>query len=553
MKRLLALLAALALLTGCTSLPTSGPVHTAEPQIPAGYGIDVLAEGPAQGATPEEIVKGFLRASAYGHTDEFQVALQYLAEGVAWEPLAQVHVFSADDPPQYTVGADGGVTVRVNEVATVDEMGRYRVMDGSELESSFSLVRDTDGQWRIASLPAGLIVSDVNFQATFRAAQLFFLTQDLSASVPEQRWYPLESQVTHLVSGLLAGPSGWMEFGVVSAIPDGTTLDGVTLADGEAVIGLSDAFRAASPQEVALTYAQLESTLENIPEVNSVRLEVAGQAVEKPDFEVALALPQPASTPVVLSAGQVMRYVGGLLQRVPGSPDLTARAPRHPAVPYPDSDAPMVVLGEEGTALLTVPENDDAPVTLLIGENFTPPSYDRYGWVWVAEQNSDGSLTTVRADGTSTILGASWLTGRTVTHLQVAADGARAVIVSRDATQTYVELVGISRDNLGRPRAVGEPLVIAESLQSVLDVAWVDQSSLVVLGAPNPEIDPRVHRVQIGGPISVLPAVEGAVSLASSRSERSVVVATSDGSLFVRSGAGWRNVAAGVLDPAYAG
>lgn len=552
MKRLLAVLAAL-VLTGCSSLPTSGPVHTAQPQIPAGYGIDVLAEGPAADAGPEEIVHGFLRASAYGHTDDFQIASQYLASGTEWNPAATVHVYSSDSSPTTAVDDDGGISITVSEVATVDGLGRYRIAGNTPLTSTYTLVRER-GEWRIAALPDGIVVSDVNFQQTFGPAQIHFLTHDFLSTVPEQRWYPLDSRVSHLVEGLLAGPSGWMEFGVTSAFPPETALDGpVTVADGVVVIPLTDQFLGANPQEVGLAYAQLEATLARITDVTSVRIEVNRSEIERPDFDVELELPQPSPGPILVSGGQLSRYVGGTFQRVPGAPDLAAREPRHPAMPYAESDAPAVVVADDGSALVAVPTDGSDPVTLATGDSFVPPSYDRYGWIWTGEQRNEGRLRVVRPDGVFGDIGASWLAGRTVSHVRVASDGARAAVVSSQDGTTYVELVGISRDNLGRPRAVGDPLRVAEGITKVSDIDWVDQTSLVVLGSTTADGALRVHRVQIGGPTTVLPAVEGAVALASNRTERSVVVADTDGYLWVRSGAGWRWVVTGVQDPAYSG
>ena len=66
MRRLLALVvgAALALVSACASIPTSGPVEevplSAQPR-----GIDLAPEPPAEGVTPNRLVEGFLQAMAF--------------------------------------------------------------------------------------------------------------------------------------------------------------------------------------------------------------------------------------------------------------------------------------------------------------------------------------------------------------------------------------------------------------------------------------------------------------------------------------------------------
>ncbi|HHW83802.1 MAG TPA: hypothetical protein GX743_08340 [Actinomycetales bacterium] len=558
--RLLALLLGLLLVAGCTSLPRSGPVRSAAPQIPAGYGVDVLAEGPAQDATPQQIVEGFLRASAYGHGDEFSVANQYLAPGVEWDPLTRVRVYTAETAPEYSVReSDGGITVAVSQVAAVDDVGRYSVQEPEEVSATFSLVRTQDMQWRIASLEDGLLVSDSNFRQTFSVAPLYFLTRDFSASVPELRYYPLENRAAHLVAGLLGGPSGWQERGVTTAFPPGTELGraGVVVQEGLATINLSEDFMLADDQELALANAQLEQTLAGLTEVGAIEIQVRGAPVTIPDFAVDLTLPQPAPGPVVVSRSTLARYSPATgVQAIPGVPSLLGRDPRHPAIPYEGVDAPRVVLVDSNTTLLTVPDDGTDPAPIFSGINLIPPSLDRYGWIWTAQRYRAGEIVAVRRDRNIARIDSSWLAERSISDVRVAADGARAVVVSHAEGRSYVELVGVGRDTLGRPRSLGEPRRIAEHLETVLDVSWVDQTSLVLLGRAHDDDDVKVHRVSIGGPTSVLaslPATADLVSLASNRSERSVVVANANGWLYVRSGAAWQMVVTGISDPAYSG
>lgn len=555
MRRALAALAAL-LLAGCTSLPTTGEVHHAEPQIPDAYSVDVLAEGPREDASAQEIVEGFMRASAYGHSDGFAVAQEYLTPeaGATWNPAAPVRIFSANEAPTYSTGSDGGVSVTVQTRAIVDEEGRYTERETTPYTASFTLVRSEDDQWRIAALADGLLVSDTNFVLTFSSSPLYFVTADYTAMVPEQRWYPLEDRITSLVQGLLGGPSGWMRPAVTTGFPDGAAIagPGIDIVDGVAFVNLTDAAATHDTAQIALMYAQTESTLAVLTEVTGVRLMVDGELLDPGAAAVEASLPQSVPGPVMLSGGLLQRWTGSALQPVIGTGDMSELDPRHLAVPYEGVDGPAVVLSGPDL-LVTVPTASAPSVPLFAGEALIPPSIDRYGWIWTGNGASTGTLVVVDAAGNSLSVAAPWIAGRQVAHVRIAADGARAVVVSVQDGVTRVEVAAVIRDASARPASLGEPLQVGETLQSVQDLSWIDQTSLAVLGSLLSEPSPRVHVVVIGGQASILPPVEDAVSVASNRNSRSMVITTADGYLFVRSGNGWRQVPGPVAYPTFSG
>lgn len=553
-RRLVPLLLVL-VLSACAALPTTGPVHTAAPAIPAGYSVDVLAEGPAEDATTQQIVEGFLRAAAYGFSDDFAVARLYLADGVAqsWDPTAQVHVYSAAKNPSLTVGSDGGITVTVDRVAYVDRDGRYTEQSPSPTTTSFTLVRDTEKQWRIAALQNGILISDLNFSQTFSASSLWFPVADASSLVPDVRWYPLEGRATALVAGLLRGPSGWLQPAVRTAFPPGTRLRGrVTVQDGLALVDLSTEVLASEAGERALMLAQLHTTLSAVTDVTGIEVTVNGAQFEPLEPAVGLDLPQSIASPVMVNDGALVRWNGRELAVVPGAEDLSAFAPRHPAIPYEGVDAPWVFLS--GTSrLVTVPTPERPATVLLEIPDLAPPSHDRQGWIWTSARENPGALIAVRGDGVLAAVAAPWLAGRAVEQVRVAVDGARLVVVSRRGDTTLVELAAIVRDRTGMPTTTGEPYQIGESLSAVSDVTWVDQATLAVLGSPLADAGNQVYLLQVGGPTTVLPVIEDAVSLTANRNARSIVVATTDGRLYVRNGAGWREVAQSIADPAFSG
>ena len=206
-------------------MPTSGSVQKGgDGQVDEPSSIDVLAEGPRPDAAPLEIVESFLVAGSAGFRDDFVVARQYLAGQARseWQPLAGVVVSGA---LEFAEVGNGQVQVEVPVVARVDSEGRYaEAPTGAESSLTFGLVQDEDDQWRISDAPDGLVVPTDDFELFFRQTPIYFLSPDDTFLVPEQRWLPVKSRETSVVSALLAGPSPWLRDAVRTEVPDGVQL-----------------------------------------------------------------------------------------------------------------------------------------------------------------------------------------------------------------------------------------------------------------------------------------------------------------------------------------
>lgn len=555
-RLLLAALVSALTLAGCVALPRSGPVTASDPQLPVPE-LGFAASGPRAGASPLDIVQGFVQASAAGLSDDFAVARQYLAGQAqrAWDPTAQVRVFASDEAIEYTRTETGAVEVRAPAQASVDDDGRYtEAAPDSTIESEFTLARDGQGEWRIIALEDGLLLSPAVFDALFEGIRLYFLSQDRQALVPDLRYVPQRNVVTSAVLGLLAGPSPWLAGGVVTALPSGTalTVGSVVVEEGVAQVDLTDELYTASAADQALATAQIEATLANVASVRSTEITVAGAELDLPAPDPTLlrdSFVQP--TVVLLADGGLAQYSGGdeLRELVPPE-QLEGREPTEPAMGY--GDDPLVVVRGGTSEILAVDGGELR--TLTRGESLLPPSVDRHGWVWTGEGTNGGELRAVAADGAAVRVAAPWLAGTQVRSVKVSRDGARAVVVSAAGGVVQVAVTAVARETDGQPAALGEPVRLAERLDDATDVTWVDEVTLAILGTARGASGPAVHLVPVGGPSAPLPAVSGATSVTAARGDRTLVVGTGEGELYVRSGATWRlAVESGVRDPAYPG
>ncbi len=146
-------------LTGCATVPTSGPVEHHTPQaagVNTGVHVDPLP--PANGASQQLVVEGFLHAMGV-YQPNYDVARQYLTPTASegWHPESGVEVYTESDQ---LVESDQGVALSYVQVGSVDAAGIY-LSDNTNKRYIFELAKDSDGQWRIvepARRPDGLAV-----------------------------------------------------------------------------------------------------------------------------------------------------------------------------------------------------------------------------------------------------------------------------------------------------------------------------------------------------------------------------------------------------------
>jgi len=284
-------------ITGCVSMPSSGPVRSYN--ITQGTSdtdqqyLQVDAVGPANGWDPVQMVQGFLAANA-SFAQNHQVAREYLAgkESASWDPGWSATVFS-DGLPAVSQARESAhsavVTISGAVQASVGESGAYAVPQAAQRSVSIPIdLVKTDGQWRISSLPQNLLLSAVDFAADYQSRNLYFFTPSKSSLAADPVYAPLEAaraDPTDLLAGLVRDlinqPQDWLSGGAtVTAFPAGTKVTAVTLAGGTAAVYLTGAVATAKEQVLQQITAQLLWTLSgsgNQPGVTSVELFLDGK------------------------------------------------------------------------------------------------------------------------------------------------------------------------------------------------------------------------------------------------------------------------------------
>jgi len=565
--------AALLALAACSSIPSSGPVNEGTGVVATAEPFEPIAVGPRPDDGPAAMVSGFVRASGAGFSSDFTVARQYLtpAAGAAWDPTSRVVVFDSGELKANFDEATNTVTYDIPVLATLDDSGRLtEAEDGTRETLTYTMTKNADGQWRIASLDDGTLLAESTFERQFSQVSLIFASVDETTQVPEMRWLPRNKDETLAARELVEGPSEWLAPAVHTGFPPTSALsvDSVVVTEGVAAVQLT-AESAGSAAERALAQEQMELTLGSIPGITRVDV-TAGGVTLGGDREVDL---KPAPLPSTVAAA----FVGGRLGAFDGAdawtvPDEVGALPADSeglAQTFGTPTAAWIVGGSSIVTSLALeggieelePADDtsEAPtavmdtIELYKGSSLVAPSADRHSWIWTAERNGESGFASVKVGGSPVAIPADWLRGTSIQALAISRDGARIAVLSRTGGKQVLEVASIVRGDDGTPLTIGQPLAVGADLGPSIDVAWVDDLTIAVLGEEGGEVSSDLWLVDVGGLTTAQKAVTHAVDITARENERSLLVVDAEGTVFARSGTVWARVAAGPSELAYSG
>lgn len=227
-----ALLAAVAVLAGCASLPDSstpqaiGTIDRApvNPTVPA----------PTPGREPDLLLRDFFGAST-DPTNGHAAARQFMTESASdgWDDTESISIVDKVDVlPESRSGDTASYTIRANKVGQLDPEGVYEAVEGT-YEATIRLTR-TDGEWRIDELPPGVTLDRPQFLKTYQRNSLYFLDPTGSTTVPDLRWISTSPQemADRLIEMLIAGPQPSLEGAVTNQLDEVTLSEPITKTDG---------------------------------------------------------------------------------------------------------------------------------------------------------------------------------------------------------------------------------------------------------------------------------------------------------------------------------
>jgi Lipoprotein LpqB beta-propeller domain/Sporulation and spore germination len=507
---------------GCVNVPISGPIEKVEGQEAGCQNcVNVQVQPPGAGDKPRDIVEGYLRATS-NYQPNYSVARQYLSQMAAekWSPESGVSIYTGS--PTATANHDT-VTLTGRLVGQLLPDRTYIARD-QDLQIDFRLVQE-NGEWRISDPPAGLMVVEYSFTSFYQPYDLYFVGNGTSL-VPDHIYLPTLSNPANVASALmkalLKGPSKWLKPAVASAIPPNTSLsvDSVTITDGIAEVPLSDSVLALPGPQRSLLAAQIVYTLKQVGGVRGVVIKVNEQPYRVPDSDpTSLTISVDAISrnidPVpFVSEDQLYAVSRGAVKLVRTTTDTPAIEPlpgplgkgafRVDALAVSVTNTDLAVTTDRRTVLRRASiatGEPGTPKTLLSGvTDLLRPQFTRYGEIWeIGRQGGPRQrmwmFTDKKVDVVTSVLGDA-----EVTAFKISPDGTRMALVRRTANEgSELGLAKIVRSP-DKITVVGwQALKTAQStmppIRTIADVAWLDATELLVLGAADPASTHAPYRV----------------------------------------------------------
>ena len=493
-----ALLASVAL-SACSGIPRAGSVQEGVAAGVAGNNdVQFLPSGPADGASPEDILRGFVDA-ATSPADDWGIARKFLSADyrTKWQPSQRVIVDRGNRI--VTSAAAGNYSLGVTQVAQVDEWGLYAAEADRDTKLEFALARE-NGQWRIASAPEGIILDSGLFPQVFAETQLFFYDANFQRLVPDNRWFPARSSTTtRVVKSLLQGPAKWLaqSGGVVSAFTPGALLvaDSVPVEGSTAVVNFDVKSLAANDVTLQRMLTQIGASLSSVPNVTRVRMVLSGaRQLEAEVPAIASVLGNSfLAQPTVLAD----RTFGGMSAASNTTPQaLSDRiASLRPSQISMSGARNEVALLDGGQAAIV---NMTGAVRIIDKRPaLAQPVIDTYGYVWSVPQLEPLAMTITSATSDTVALRVPWDHATKIEAVAVSPEGSRIVATYRTQVKNEACVASILRNAANAPTAVGPCLLVALDSGDLGSAGWVDASRVgVVLASGSTS---TIQTIRLGG------------------------------------------------------
>lgn len=492
MKRLLASAAVTTMLAGCAGIPSSGPVErVADDRGLEQSTVRYAPVGPPRGASPQQIVRGYLDAMLAYPVSTGTAAL-YLTPDAAkeWRSSEGVTVYVT---PRVTLpeGNDGSdpdavsVELETDEVARLDRQGHY-TRSTKNPRRTYRLER-VDGQWRIANPQSGVMVTRTYYGSYFRPFSLYFFDASGERLVPDLVHLAVGDQLaTGLVTALARGPGrtpGTLRTYVpeAAALRPTVTVGEERVADVEFSTSLTK-LSAAARDRLA---AQIVWTLRSVPGLRGLRifggtaiLSSRGERVHPVDSWGGFGPPAAKNHTYAIVDDKLVEIDDVTVEPVTGAWGRDAGGAVEAAVS--DDSVAAVLAGRDRVRLTDRAGRNPLDID---GAGFIAPWWDFDDRLWLIDRSGGSSRVRLVEDRRTRTISIGGLRRLTVRSFALSPDGARYAVTAGDGGGQALYVGSVRRDNGDRLTSLGDPRRLSIGVADPHSVDWISTTRLGFLGA----------------------------------------------------------------------
>lgn len=497
MKKISLALAVALLLSGCSNIPTAGPIRFGQEikSVDSNQFIQVIGRPPIDGMSQEQIIRGFLAALADSR-DNYAIAKQYLTVETAqsWKSDGLVTIYE-NNSLSIELESEQAVAT-MSKFGALDKSGHLEIVSaGVQISQVFSLVRNAQDEWRITNLADGVLLSVNDVERSFNGYPAYFLSSDRRRLVPDTVLLPqvITGSATSLVQALLDGPSSKLSAAVINAFPSGTrlTYGSVPVVDGLATVDLTNQVLSADQPTRALMSAQLVWTLSSLPNVNSVEIRVSGQPLSVTGSQLEQTTRDWSEfNPAQFTGSELVHFVkNNQVFSISLDGEVTPVVQLDPTSNFSlglafgaTDGSGIAALSADNKEVLLSTGGGGQFRSVASGESISRPSWDQQGNIYYSDYgvglfkvNSDGKVSAVIFEENGLA------TSTQVKQISIAKDGVRAAIAISNGSADFL-LVGSIVETETSTRIVGLRLV-ERTITLIQDIAWQTPTSVAVLGS----------------------------------------------------------------------
>ena len=488
-----------ALAAGCATIPSAGPVHQVKDDSAPGQStVRYSPARPAAGATPEQVVRGYLDAML-AFPASARTASAFLTDSAAddWRSGGRTVVYSSPllaAPTSTTKGLDdsagdskGSVDVRLDyrDEARLDGQGHY-TRTAHAASTTFTL-RQVDGEWRITNPPDGTMISRKFFADYFRPFDLFYFDHTGRRLVPDPVHLLAGEQITtSLLTSLLQGPSARLDRVARTYAPAARELRPSVPVDREGIadVEFSPAVADLGRGDRDRLSAQIVWTLRQAPGLRGVRIVAGSSPLSSSGRDVTPMSAWSGYGPseakgraYAVADDTVVQIDDADVQQVDGVWGRQARGAQLIAVS--SDDIAGVVSG--GTAV-RVMSRTRTQVRSYDGRDLIAPQWGVDGRLWLVDRDDDGTRVRLANDGDVAGVETDGLRELQVDRFQVSPDGARYVASTTEDGRRRLRVGLVLHDAKGRVVALSTPRRLATTSGEPRSATWASSTTIAFLG-----------------------------------------------------------------------